>query len=54
MLVLEKANVAPEQIDYLNAHATSTPLGDITEIRSIKSVFGSHASKLKIKSKKKP
>ena len=50
--VLEKANVAPEQIDYLNAHATSTPLGDITEIRSIRSVFGSHAPKLKINATK--
>ena len=50
--VLEKAQVAPEQIDYLNAHATSTPLGDITEIRSIKGVFGEHAEKLKINATK--
>jgi 3-oxoacyl-(acyl-carrier-protein) synthase len=50
--VLEKAGIEPEQIDYLNAHATSTPLGDITEIRSIKSVFGSHAKNLKVNATK--
>jgi 3-oxoacyl-(acyl-carrier-protein) synthase len=50
--VLEKANMAPEQIDYINAHATSTPLGDITEIRSIKNVFGEHARKLKLNATK--
>jgi 3-oxoacyl-(acyl-carrier-protein) synthase len=50
--VLEKAQLAPEQIDYINAHATSTPLGDVTEIRSIKNVFGSHARKLKLNATK--
>ena len=50
--VLEKAQVKPEQIDYVNAHATSTPLGDITEIRSIKNVFGEHAYKLKLNATK--
>jgi 3-oxoacyl-(acyl-carrier-protein) synthase len=49
---LEKASVAPEQIDYINAHATSTPLGDVTEIRSIKKVFGEHAQKLKLNATK--
>jgi 3-oxoacyl-[acyl-carrier-protein] synthase I len=49
---LEKASVAPEQIDYISAHATSTPLGDITEIRSIKKVFGEHAQKLKLNATK--
>jgi 3-oxoacyl-(acyl-carrier-protein) synthase len=50
--VLEKAQLEPEQIDYLSAHATSTPLGDITEIRSIKHVFGEHAYKLKLNATK--
>ena len=42
--VLENAHLEPEQIDYISAHATSTPLGDITELRSIKSIFGTHAT----------
>jgi 3-oxoacyl-(acyl-carrier-protein) synthase len=50
--VLQKAQLAPEQIDYVNAHATSTPLGDVTEIRSIKNVFGTHARTLKINATK--
>ncbi len=50
--VLEKAKIKPEDIDYINAHATSTPLGDKIEIRSIKEVFGEHAKKLKINATK--
>ena len=50
--VLESAGVAPEQIDLVSAHATSTPLGDITEVRSIKKVFGPHAYKLKVNAPK--
>lgn len=42
-LSLEHAGLAPEQVDYLNAHATSTGLGDVCETRAIKSVFGDYA-----------
>src|SRR5262249_24995771 len=51
-LALERAGVRPEQIDFVSAHALSTPLGDTTEIRSIKEVFGTHASRLKINAPK--
>jgi 3-oxoacyl-[acyl-carrier-protein] synthase II len=39
---LKEAGIAPEKIDYLNAHATSTGLGDMSELNAIKSVFGEH------------
>jgi 3-oxoacyl-(acyl-carrier-protein) synthase len=52
MRVLEHAGVAPEEIDFVCAHATSTPLGDLTEIRSIKRVFGRHAYQLKVNAPK--
>jgi 3-oxoacyl-[acyl-carrier-protein] synthase II len=45
---LADARVAPEQIDYINAHASSTVINDSNEIAAIKNVFGSHASKLAI------
>ena len=50
--LIEQAGVPPERIDYINAHATSTPLGDIVEINSIKQVFGKHAYNLKINATK--
>jgi 3-oxoacyl-[acyl-carrier-protein] synthase II len=49
---LRDAGVAADGVQYLNAHATSTPLGDLGEIRAIKSTFGSAAQKLMISSTK--
>src|SRR5262249_61823966 len=40
--VLESAGIGPDTIDYVNAHATSTPLGDLNETQGIKRVFGPH------------
>lgn len=50
--LLAQAGIAPEQIDYVSAHATSTPLGDLTEVRSLKRVFGEHAYRMKINAPK--
>ena len=50
--VLEEGGLRPDEVDYVNAHATSTPLGDLTELRSIKRVFGDHARRLRINAPK--
>jgi 3-oxoacyl-(acyl-carrier-protein) synthase len=50
--LMQHTGIKPEQVDYINAHATSTPLGDVTEINSIKRAFGDHAYKLKINATK--
>lgn len=49
---LEDAGLAPEQVDYINVHGTSTPLGDTAELKAIAGVFGEHAFKLNISSTK--
>jgi 3-oxoacyl-[acyl-carrier-protein] synthase II len=50
--VLRDANIKPEEVDYINVHGTSTPLGDISEVKAIQTVFGDHAYKLNISSTK--
>jgi 3-oxoacyl-[acyl-carrier-protein] synthase II len=49
---LEDAEIKPEAVDYVNTHGTSTPLGDIGEIKAIQKVFGDHAYKMNISSTK--
>lgn len=49
---LEEANMKVTDIDYINVHGTSTPLGDIAELKAIQSVFGEHAYKVNISSTK--
>lgn len=49
---LEDAGITADQIDYINTHGTSTPLGDIGEIKAIQKVFGDHAFKMNISSTK--
>ena len=49
---LEDAGMKPTDIDYINVHGTSTPLGDVAELKAISAVFGEHAYKLNISSSK--
>ncbi len=49
---LEDAGMKPEDVDYINVHGTSTPLGDVAELKAVQSVFGSHAYKLNISATK--
>ena len=49
---LNRAGLKPEEVDYINAHGTSTPAGDVAETEGIKGVFGEHAKKLMVSSSK--
>ncbi|WP_445736940.1 beta-ketoacyl-ACP synthase II [Mariniflexile sp.] len=49
---LENAGLKPEDVDHINTHGTSTPLGDVAELKAISEVFGSHAKKININSTK--
>lgn len=49
---LEDAELKPEDIDYINVHGTSTPVGDISEVKAIQALFGEHAYELNISSTK--
>jgi len=51
-LAIDMAGIQPEEVDYINAHGTSTPAGDISETNAIKKVFGDHAYQLKVSSTK--
>ena len=51
-IALEDAGIKPEEVDYINAHGTSTPLNDKVETMAIKQLFGNHAYRLKISSNK--
>lgn len=51
-LALRHANILPQQVDYINTHGTSTPIGDIAELNAIKQVFGAHAYQINLTSSK--
>lgn len=52
LAALEDAQISPSDVDYVNVHGTSTPLGDVAEVKAIQHVFGEHAYKLNISSTK--
>ncbi|PIE83858.1 MAG: beta-ketoacyl-[acyl-carrier-protein] synthase II [Bacteroidia bacterium] len=51
-LAVEEAGIEPSQMDYINVHGTSTPLGDVAELRAIEKVFGEHATQINISATK--
>jgi 3-oxoacyl-[acyl-carrier-protein] synthase II len=52
LAALEDAELNPTDVDYVNVHGTSTPLGDIAEVKAIEAVFGDHSYKLNISATK--
>jgi 3-oxoacyl-[acyl-carrier-protein] synthase II len=52
LAALEDAELSPTDVDYVNVHGTSTPLGDIAEVKAIEAVFGDHSYKLNISATK--
>lgn len=51
-MALEDASIDPQQVDYINAHGTSTPAGDVAETKAVKRAFAEHAYKLAVSSTK--
>ena len=51
-LALQDAGIRPEQVDFINTHGTSTPLGDVTEVKAIERVFGGHVYEMNLDSTK--
>lgn len=51
-MALKKAGISADEVDYVNAHGTSTPVGDLCEVRAVKAVFGEHAKKISVSSTK--
>ena len=49
---LKDGGINPDQVDYINAHGTSTPLGDLAETKAVKATFGEHAKKMPVSSTK--
>ena len=52
LLALADAKLNPDQVDYINAHGTSTPAGDVAEVKAVKSALGAHARKVAVSSTK--
>ena len=50
--MFKNAGISPEEVDHINTHGTSTPLGDVAELKAIKEVFGDHAKNININSTK--